>query len=466
MITGIDVNRNIIYSNNNIVDSHDQILNSIITNRSHFYLNIEDVVSGPFGSTLTSDSYLGAGVPFIRIENIKSGFIINKQSLIYISNHDNERLASSQLVVDDVILSKVGNSIGYFARVDEEIGQCNISENNIGIKLHQYDRITKHYILTYLNTSTANRLILRRKSGNAQPKLNVDDIKYIPIPAISAILKQKISKVVQDASIHIRKALETYDICENNVLSYCQLEAMELENTIGYESTYSKIKNANRWDAEYYQPKYTELFNKMDGIDLMPLNKIVTIQKSIEPGSDMYEDTGIPFVRVSDMSKYGLSEPNIYLDANIFKDVIRPKKDTILLSKDGSVGIAYKVPEDMEVITSGAILHLFIFNGDFLPDYVTLVLNSLVGKMQAERDAGGSVIQHWKPSEIGNVLIPKLDKKIQQEISQQVQQSFELRAESKRLLEVAKRTVEIAIEVNEEKAIQYINDYGKSLYNK
>ena len=38
--------------------------------------------------------------------------------------------------------------------------------------------------------------------------------------------------------------------------------------------------------------------------------------------------------------------------------------------------------------------------------------------------------------------------------------------ESKRLLEVAKRTVEIAIEEDEEKAIQYINKYGKSLYDK
>lgn len=37
---------------------------------------------------------------------------------------------------------------------------------------------------------------------------------------------------------------------------------------------------------------------------------------------------------------------------------LQPKKDTILLSKDGSVCIAYKVEKDLDIVTPGAILHL------------------------------------------------------------------------------------------------------------
>ena len=40
---------------------------------------------------------------------------------------------------------------------------------------------------------------------------------------------------------------------------------------------------------------------------------IVTIKKSIEPGSSEYLDKGIPFIRVSDMNKFGISEPRVYL---------------------------------------------------------------------------------------------------------------------------------------------------------
>lgn len=117
-------------------------------------------------------------------------------------------------------------------------------------------------------------------------------------------------------------------------------------------------------------------------------------------------------------------------------------------SKDGSVGIAYKVEEPIDVITSGAIIHLNITDKDVLPDYLTLFLNSFVVKLQAERDAGGSIIQHWKPSEIEDVIIPILPTSEQVTISKMLQQSFTLRKESKRLLQEAIQIVETAIEEN------------------
>lgn len=104
--------------------------------------------------------------------------------------------------------------------------------------------------------------------------------------------------------------------------------------------------------------------------------------------------------------------------------------------------------EPIDVITSGAIIHLNITDKDVLPDYLTLVLNSFVVKLQAERDAGGSIIQHWKPSEIEDVIIPILPTSEQVTISKMLQQSFTLRKESKRLLQEAIQIVETAIEEN------------------
>ena len=49
-------------------------LDKKIKEKPHFFISENNVVSGPFGSTLTSSSYLSSGVPFIRIENIKNGF--------------------------------------------------------------------------------------------------------------------------------------------------------------------------------------------------------------------------------------------------------------------------------------------------------------------------------------------------------------------------------------------------------
>lgn len=56
------------------------------------------------------------------------------------------------------------------------------------------------------------------------------------------------------------------------------------------------------------------------------------------------------------------------------------------------------------------------------------------------------IIQHWKPSEIEQVIIPKLPKPIQENISAKIKESFALKAESKRLLDEAKMMVEREIE--------------------
>lgn len=416
---------------------------------NHFYISEENIVSGPFGSSLKSDAYLNAGVPFIRIENIKNGFSISTDNLIYISEFDNSRLKSSQLFEDDLILSKVGNTIGYYARVDSNIKNCNISENNIGIKLNSYNRDVKHYIMTFLNSKYGNILTLRRISGNAQPKLNVFDISEIPIPQFNEEFYKKISDKIIKADELKQHSKSLYSQAEDLLLGELGLKDWRPKNTLHTTKKFSDFVQSGRLDAEYYQPKYDDLFEKLSCLNCKRLGKFVSIKKSFDPGSDAYQETGIPFIRVSDISKDGISETELHLSPIDF-DIpeLKPKKDTILFSKDGSIGIAYKVQSDLNVFTSGALLHLITTDSSILPDYLTLVLNSIVVKLQAERDSNGAIIQHWKPSDIENVIIPILPDQIQTKIASLIQQSFECKAQSKQLLEDAKRMVEAEIEKN------------------
>ncbi|MDR0558513.1 MAG: restriction endonuclease subunit S, partial [Treponema sp.] len=127
-------------------------------------------------------------------------------------------------------------------------------------------------------------------------------------------------------------------------------------------------------------------------------------------------------------------------------DSLKPKKNTILFSKDGSVGTAYMLNEDANFITSSAILHLTVKNKKILPEYLTLALNSEVVRRQAERDAGGSIILHWRIDEIENVAIPLIDTDVQRRIASLIKKSFALRKESGRLLNEAKEAVEREIE--------------------
>lgn len=80
--------------------------------------------------------------------------------------------------------------------------------------------------------------------------------------------------------------------------------------------------------------------------------------------------------------------------------------------------------------------------------------------MQAERDAGGSIILHWRVSEIESVVVPLIDYTKQQEIAELVEESFRLKNKSEELLETAKRAVEIAIEKDENAALNFIEKFN------
>ena len=148
------------------------------------------------------------------------------------------------------------------------------------------------------------------------------------------------------------------------------------------------------------------------------------------------------------IEKFSKGSNRLYYGNSKLSKSLYPTKETILFSKDGSVGTAYMVCENMQAVTSGAILHLTVKDKTkILPLYLILVLNSeVVQQQQAERDAGGSIILHWRINKIENVIVPIVDYKIQQQIAELTEQSFSLRTESEHLLEEEKGMVESEIE--------------------
>ena len=59
------------------------------------------------------------------------------------------------------------------------------------------------------------------------------------------------------------------------------------------------------------------------------------------------------------------------------------------------------------------------------------------------------------------ISIPLIENEIQQQIANLIEESFTLKQQSEHLLDVAKKAVEIAIEQDEEGAINYIENEAK-----
>lgn len=382
---------------------------------------------------------------------------------------------------NDVVISSLEGSLDSCALVEEDYDGALCST---GFYVLKSSVLNSETLLVLFKSPLVKELMRKGCSGTILTAIGRQELERIPIPLIRQEIQDEIAQHVQ-SSISLRK--ESQQLLEYAKLTvegaiqngggkiasdYYVLQeksAMELHiaiyvllHEVGIISNDAKVKVNNvvcsckklsdsflasgRLDAEYYQPKYDLLFEKLKGFPTATIKEIATIQKSIEPGSDAYQEEGIPFIRVANLSKFGLSNSDVKLDTTQFADTIRPQKDTILLSKDGSVGIAYKMEETQDVITSSAILHLQLTTPNVLPDYLTLVLNSIVVKLQAERDAGGSIIQHWKPSEIEHVIIPILPMNEQQMITNKIKQSFKMREDAQDLLLQAKCIIETAIE--------------------
>jgi hypothetical protein len=400
---------------------------------------------------------------FLQATDLNTPFI-KQDNLFYVNNEQWDRYPKGRIKAGEILI-EVKGKIDKVAIVPDDFPKRTLVTGSL-FKLTVNKKISKHVLLSYLISKYGSAFKDRFKTNLLISYVSKPDLYRIPVPSFSDLFQQNIDRIFKIIFESKRESQNLYKKAESLLLRAVNLENFQPnKESINVKSLSDSFNVSGRLDAEYYQPKYEQVMNKITSQTYDALTNVANITKSIEPGSAYYNEEGLPFMRVADFSKEGLTEPQKFLNSyfiNENKDKIKnlkPKKGTILFSKDGSVGIAYHLRKDFDGITSSAILHLNIKDEKrVIPEYLTLVLNSKLVQMQAERDAGGSIILHWRVSEIENVVVPIIDYTKQEKIAELIEESFSLKKQSEHLLEVAKRTVEIAIEENEETAMNYIKN--------
>lgn len=392
----------------------------------------------------------------------KSNFVENVK---YVSKHSYEFLSKSKLYGGEILINKIG-SPGRVYLMPKLNMPVSLGMNLFMIRVNEDSDFNEKYLWAYFNTPIGQNIIKRKVNGTVPLTIDKEAIRTLYLPIHSKVFQELIAGLVDDSESTLKTSKNHYSQAEQLLLQELNLADFQpSQEPVNVKSFSESFASSGRLDAEYYQVKYEEVVSKIQSTNHDLLSNLVKIKKSIEPGSNQYSDEGLPFIRVSDYDKFGFSTPDKYLRADFCKEnaelikKLKPKKKTILFSKDGSVGTAYMLRKDAEFITSGAILHLAIKdNTKIVPEYLTLVLNSKLVQMQAERDAGGSIILHWRVGEIENVVIPIIASDKQQQIADLVEESFTLKKQSEHLLEVAKQAVEMAIEQDEATALSWIKE--------
>lgn len=320
--------------------------------------------------------------------------------------------------------------------------------------------IKSETLAVYLNTSYGKAEIEKFSMQGNQANFSLAKFKELRVPKFTQTLNHNIASIVNLSFSALSKSEHIYQQSNNLLLSELGLNNWQPKHQLTFVKNYSDTEQAERIDAEYFQPKYEAIIKAIKaykgGWDT--LGDLVTVKKSVEVGSGEYLDEGIPFVRVSNISPFEITEEK-YISEKLYAEIKQhqPKQGEILFSKDATPGIAhYLDAPPRKMIPSGGILRLKSKPSKINNEYLTLVLNSVLVKEQINRDVGGSIILHWRPDQVKETVIPILAEKKQYEIQTKVIESLSLRKQSKHLLECAKRAVEIAIEKDEKSAIAWL----------
>ncbi|MDR1341033.1 MAG: restriction endonuclease subunit S [Prevotellaceae bacterium] len=284
-------------------------------------------------------------------------------------------------------------------------------------------------------------------TGN-QTNFSPAKFREINIPVFAKSFIDKIDDLYSKSFQNLTQSQTLYRQAEELLLETIGLKDFQPSQTgTNIKSFKESFLATGRLDAEYYQPKYEEIENKIKtfqtGYSLIK-EHFKQNKQIVDRSKKQYYYTEIGDINIGNGSfAYNL----INIDDLPDNAKIKSEKNDILISKvrpnRGAVAI---INEDIQdFIVSGAFTVLKE-NSDYKKETLFVLLKTNVYKEWLLKYNVGTSYPVIKDDDILNLPIPMIDGKIQQQISELVEKSFYLCGESKRLLDEAKDMVEKEIE--------------------
>lgn len=412
-----------------------------------FWKDIEGrFITGPFGSEFSVDNYTSkANYRYVRGKDVKEFFLLEDDN-VYIPENDFNRLKKYSLREGDILISVVG-TLGNVAIVDESIPPAIFSCKST---VFRTNAINTWYLLAYLNSKYGRSLLERNVRGAVQTGLNIDDLKTLHIYVPSNEKQKIISQIVLEAKRNIDTSKSLYSQAEDLLLEELGLKDFKIEDDLAYTVKLSVLKSARRADADYFQPKYKRIEDKLirdfDAHKIMDMDfiKITTGQYCDEYTA---EAEGKPYIRGTDLSQGTVNLDNlVYIAPGKQMPLKKAKEGDVVVTRVGTIGLCARLPKKVEGGTISDNLIRMRFPEEALNSfYVSLFFNT-VGSQLMIRESRGSVQARLNQETLKEIILPILPRPTQQKIADLVRKSHEAHTKAKELLEKAKKEVERLIE--------------------
>lgn len=397
--------------------------------------------------------YIDSGLKMILAQNVRSNSLCMDLKFCMSQNLQNI-LSNNLLDYDDVLITRTGANFGQTApfKFKDKMYAC---ADLLVVKCNQ---ILGGYLSTFLNTKYGRLILDRGVYGAAQPHISASYIKQLKIPRFTQNFERLIDNLLNKTFNNNILLEKFYYKAKNILLEELNIENWTAKHKLCSVKNYSDVKDANRLDAEYFQPKYDEIIEKIknysNGYD--KLKNMVQIKdfNFIPKSKEEYK-----YIELANIAKSGeINNCTVDFGCNLPTRARRivSTGDVIVSSIEGSLdSVALITSENNSSLCSTGF---YVINSSSLnSETLFCLMKSEFIQMQLKRGCSGTILTAINKDEFENITLPKINNNVQIQIKDNIQEMYKLKQQSKQLLEIAKRGVEIAIEQDENIAANWIN---------
>ena len=327
-------------------------------------------------------------------------------------------------------------------------------------RISKLKELSPEFLYIYLNSKYGQLQINKLYKGSSgQIEIYPEQIQLIYIKPLK--MQKLILNLVQLSYQYREKCSkhykEAYSCLQNELSNSCEYMGHKLWSV----KNYSDVKDANRLDAEYFQPKYDEIISilNMNGYTRL-IDNFDIVRNS---GLEYHEDGKFGVIKTKQI-KDKFIDYNVESKTNLYEDNVIVKNNDVLFASMGvgSLGkanIYYNFENNNEFIIDST-LKIFRkkINGFISPELLEAYLHTQIAQeLIYQNVVGSSGIISVYESYLQELPIPIINRSMEKKIVKNIKTAHLLNYQSKQLLEIAKRGVEIAIEQDEDIATSWIN---------
>lgn len=397
------------------------------------------------------DDSLKEGPVLFKTTDVRNNIMSAYDSFYHISDEIHNRMLVTKIKPYDILLNIVGATLDVIGRssiIMDDFPEANITQAMVFLRIKK--KFSPGFLFAFLNTKYAQDQIKRYARPTGQFNLNLIEVGKIIVPKLPQEQQKEIEQLINKSAALLRESRNNFSLAEQLLIEKLLLKEFLPKGRKFYVTNYSDVVSSSRMDSNHFREDYSDLYCFLSHNFLCKtIGELSTVnRRGLQP---IYDKNGtVMVINSKHLSKthllYEQTERTTLANFANQRNANIKYGDVLVYSTGAYVGLTNVFNSNEKAIASNHINILRIKKHEIDPDYLSLVLNSVIGRLQVNKYTRGSAQLELYPADLAKFLIPIIDKEIMKEIGELVRKSLFSLNESKELLAKSIQRIEEIIE--------------------